>query len=141
MKTRRIFAVSAAVATAAFALISCGGDKDEQTFDRALLVGKWESVSTPGDFYRYYDTPCDSRGATGTEWYTGDSVTETDVLTGNGNNTLKWSLDGAKLTKMYYQVSHGAFDLPKYYTIIELTSTMLKYKDDVTGSLKSFVKR
>ncbi|MGE0077194.1 MAG: lipocalin family protein [Bacteroidales bacterium] len=89
---------------------SCGKD-DETTFDESLLIGKWVSGT---EHYKYLS---DYTGAT---WDTADDVTEAEA------QTFTWSLDKAELTIVHDMEIKG---VPKVYTVTELTSTTLKYKD------------
>lgn len=96
--------------------------KEEESFDEALLIGKWKS----GTVYERYDA--NKHGAT---WDTSDNVTEAEA------QQFTWTLDKSDLTQIHIMEIGG--NVPKYYTVTELTSTTLKYKDDF-GVSKTFTK-
>jgi hypothetical protein len=89
---------------------SCG--KDEE-FDETLLYGKWKSGTL---FYKYSS---DHKGAT---WDTSDHVTEDEA------QPFTWTLVKSDLEQIHIMEMGG--NVPKYYTVTELTATTLKYKDD-----------
>ena len=100
---------------------------DVPMFDQSLLIGKWVSTVSPGTEYYRYDT-----GGTGVTWDTSDNVTEAEGL------PYTWTLVNADLTLIHIMVT-GGNGVPKVYTVTELTSTTLKYKDDF-NSTYSYVK-
>lgn len=83
-----------------------------ETFDEALLIGKWKS----GPVYFRYDA--DYKGV---QWNTDEDYTEEEGL------PFTWSLDKAELTQIHYVDNTPT--LPKIYTITTLTATTLKYRD------------
>lgn len=94
----------------------------EDNFDEALLIGKWVS----GTVYEKYLS--DHNGST---WDTSDNVTESEA------QPFTWTLVKAELTQIHIMEIGG--NVPKYYTVTELTSTSLKYKDSF-GVSHSFTK-
>ncbi len=106
--------------TASFLIVSC--ETEEESFDEALLIGKWKSGTL---YYKYYD---DGSGAT---WDTGDDVTEEEA------QEFTWTLEHSELTHIHIMEMGGV--VPKVYTLTELTATTLKYKDDFDKSY-SFTK-
>lgn len=104
-----------ACASIALTFNSC--KKDEVSFDETLLIGKWQS----GTVYEKYMSDY-----TGYTWDTADNVTEAEA------QKFTWTLDKADLTQIHIMEIGG--NVPKHYTVTELTSTTLKYKDDFSVS-------
>lgn len=98
---------------------SCTKDDD---FDQALLVGKWQSGTV---FFKYTS---DGNGVT---WDTADDVTEAE------GQIFTWTLKKAELTQIHIMSVGG--NVPKVYTVTELTATSLKYHDSFNVSY-SFTK-
>jgi len=94
-------------------LLSVSCEPEEESFDQSLLIGKWKSGTL---FYKYL-----SNGTGGT-WDTADDVTEAEA------QPFTWTLVEDILTHIHILQMGGS--VPKIYTVIELTSTTLKYKDD-----------
>jgi hypothetical protein len=103
-----------------FLAVSC--EPTEETFDEALLIGKWQS----GTLYYKYLT--DGSGAT---WDTADDVTEAEA------QVFTWTLVKSELTHIHVLEMGGS--VPKVYTVTELTATSLKYEDEFGGNF-SFTK-
>lgn len=95
----------------AFIFSSCEEIGDE-SFDESLLIGRWVSGTV------HYKYTSDHYGAT---WDTSDDVTEAEA------QRFKWTLDQSDLTQIH--IMEIGEDVPKYYTVTELTETTLKYKD------------
>jgi hypothetical protein len=91
-------------------LYSC---KKDPVFDKNLLPGKWCQGT---EFFRYMS---DGNGYT---WDEGDDVKEDEA------QPFTWTLEKANLIQTHI----GAMGqvIPKSYTVTELTSSSLKYKDD-----------
>lgn len=85
----------------------------EQDFDSALLIGKWRSNT---EFYRY------DVGGTGVTWDTSDDVTEAE------GQPFTWTLVVSELKHIHMMAMGGS--IPKIYQVIELTPTVLTYRDD-----------
>jgi len=100
-------------------LASCSlFEPKEKSFDSSLIYGKWQS----GQEYWVYET-----SGTGHTWDEADDVTEAEA------QQFVWKIDGSAL-----QITHiGEMgeQIPKDYTLTELSSTTLSYKD---GYGKSF---
>lgn len=94
------------------ALLMVGCVPQEQDFEATDLVGKWVSGT---EYYRY---DADLTGAT---WDTADDVSESEA------QSFTWSLEGAQLTVIHQMEMGGV--VPKLYTLTDLTSNTLKYKD------------
>jgi hypothetical protein len=92
---------------------SCGSE-DSAEFDETLLYGKWKSGTL------YYKYVLDDH--TGSTWDTADDVQEDEA------QKFTWQLRGSTLTQNHTQEMGGA--VPKSYTITQLTSSTLRYKDD-----------
>lgn len=93
-----------------------------KSFDKTLLTGKWKSGTV------YYKYLTDGTGAT---WDTADDVTEAEA------QPFTWTLVNDLLTQIHIMQISG--NVPKIYTLTELTATSLKYHDDFGGSF-SFTK-
>ncbi len=91
--------------------------------DESLLIGKWQEGTV---FEKYLSN------GTGYTWDTSDNVTEAEA------QKFEWTLVNSELTQIHIMES-SATRVPKYYTLIELTSTSLKYKDNLNVT-HSFVK-
>ena len=89
-------------------------EKDKSKFDEALLIGKWRS----GQLYYTYES--NFRGKT---WDEADDVHEDEA------QRFEWSLKGSKLEQIHI-MEIGGGRIPKLYTVTELTSRTLRYKDD-----------
>lgn len=109
---KRIIICLFAFLTVSLMFNSCS--KDEE-YDQALLTGKWQLVGGT-EIYRY------NADGTGVFWDPADDVTEA------GGQRFTWTLEKADLTHIHIMEIGG--NVPKYYTVTELTSTKLKYKDD-----------
>jgi hypothetical protein len=98
-------------------------EKEDTFFDESLLIGKWASGTV------YYKYLTDHSGKT---WDTSDDVTEAEA------QKFTWTLVKSELTHIHIMEVGGS--VPKVYTVTELTSTSLKYKDDF-GKTYSFTKQ
>lgn len=117
---KRTFNYLLAFVIAAMAMVSCLPEED--FFDEGLLIGKWRSGT---EYYRYDD------GGTGVSWDTSDDVTEEE------GQAYTWTLERSELTHIHVVTVGGG--VPKVYTVTQLTTTTLKYKDDFNNTF-SFVK-
>jgi hypothetical protein len=118
--TKKTLFYLAALVTLCFLAVSC--EPEEQTFDESLLIGKWQTGTL------YYKYLADGTGGT---WDTSDDVTEAEA------QLFDWTLVKSTLTQLHHLESGG--NVPKVYTVTELTATTLKYKDEF-GSSFSFTK-
>jgi hypothetical protein len=110
MKKRVLYFAAFAFVIALLA-VSC--TKSETEFDKALLIGEWQS----GTLHEKY-----LEGGTGSSWDTGDDVTEEEAM------PFTWTLDGSNL-----QREEEMFDgskVVKYYTVLRLTYSTLEFTDD-----------
>ncbi len=114
----------------ALVLSSCSKDEDtEISYNKDLLIGKWLGYgvnNTETEYYRY-----DANGS-GETWDTSDDVHE-----GEGTN-FTWTLDASLLTQIYILKTDSS-GVPEAYTVTQLTSNSLVYKDDF-GKSFSFKK-
>jgi hypothetical protein len=111
------------VVLTAIILIAVSCSKLTNTYDKALLTGKWKSGTL---YYKY------AADGTGGSWDTGQNVTEAEA------KPFTWTLDNDLLTQIFTgQI--GGIVVPKSYTVTELTATSLKYHDDFGGNF-SFTK-
>lgn len=102
---------------------SCSKDDDEE-FDEAYIYGTWRENTV---HYKY------NTNGKGVTWDTADDVTKQE------GQPFTRTLVKSELTHIHIMESSGGDKIPKIYTVSELTSTTLKYKDDF-GVLHSFVK-
>ena len=102
----------------AVALQSC---EKEVEFDETLLYGKWRS----GTLYYVY-----SSDYTGKTWDEKDDVNEDEA------DEFHWKLVMSELQQFHL---HIGGEIPKFYTVTDLTETTLRYKDDFNKSY-SFTK-
>ena len=109
---RKLFVFSL-VLSVFFFFNSC--NRESENLDKTLLYGKWKS----GDLYYRYDS--NGWGAT---WDESEDVREDEA------QRYRWTLSKAELMQMHELEMAGSFDIPKYYTITELTASTLRYKDD-----------
>jgi hypothetical protein len=119
MMKKALFYLTAYLAIS-FLAVSC--EPTQESFDEALLIGKWQSGTL---FYKYL---ADGTGGT---WDTADDVTEAEA------QAFTWTLVKDELTHIHVLETGGS--VPKVYTVTELTDTTLKYKDDF-GANFSFTK-
>lgn len=98
-------------------------EMEETSFDESLLIGKWVSGTV---YYKYLS---DHSGKT---WDTSDDVTEAEA------QPFTWTLVQSELTHIHIMQVGG--NVPKVYTVTQITSTTLKYKDDF-GKTYSFTKQ
>jgi hypothetical protein len=94
-----------------------------QAFDSSLMTGKWQQ----GSLFEVYQS--DGNGHT---WDTTDDVSEEEA------QKFRWTLNEAQLVQ-YHLLEMGG-EVPKRYTLTELTSTTLSYHDDY-GKKYSFTKK
>ena len=133
MKKRTIlFGVLAIVA---MVMISCQVDKP--TFQEADLLGLWQENGQEA-FVRF-TAEKDSTGEYkyGREWDESDDMSESD-LKPYGNGWFKYKLVKSDLTEIHLMDNGGA-DIPKVYTVLNLTEDALQYKDD-RGVTTTFAK-
>ena len=100
-------------------LQSCEKEND---FDKDLLHGKWQQ----GTLFEKYLSD-----GTGFTWDEGDDVDESEA------QKFEWTLEKDNLIQIHIMEMGGK--IPKSYTVTELTSSSLKYKDDY-GKNYSFQK-
>lgn len=106
-----------------FSVLFNSCEEDETFFQESFLIGKWASGTV---YYKYLS---DYSGKT---WDTSDDVTEAEA------QAFTWTLVKSELTHIHIMEVGG--DVPKVYTVTELTATSLKYKDNFDKPY-SFVKQ
>lgn len=106
-----------------FTILFNSCEMEETSFDESLLIGKWVSGTVN---YKYLS---DHSGKT---WDTSDDVSEAEA------QPFTWTLVQSELTHIHIMQVGG--NVPKVYTVTQLTSTTLKYKDDF-GKTYSFTKQ
>jgi hypothetical protein len=122
MKKILIFLISATCI--AITLVSC--EKEDEFFEKSLLTGKWQSHLKPTLFDRYFSN------GTGYTWDEGDDVQEHEA------QKFTWELEGSRFT-LIHEMEHGGVPVPKVFTVTELTSTSLKYRN-LYGKSYSFTR-
>lgn len=105
-----------------FSVLFNSCEEDETLYQESFLIGKWVSGTV------YYKYTSDYSGKT---WDTSDDVTEAEA------QSFTWTLVKSELTHIHILEVGG--NVPKVYTVTELTATSLKYKDDF-GKTYSFTK-
>ena len=90
--------------------------------DQTLLYGTWQKGT---EYYKYLSN------GTGTTWDTADDVTEDEA------QPFTWTLVTDRLTQVH--IMEGGGKVPKVYTVVTLTSSLLVYEDDY-GKRHSFTK-
>jgi hypothetical protein len=120
---KRLALIFLSLAIAALFSTSCSTDEETQaSFDESLIIGTWQSNTL---FEKYNQ---DKSGAT---WDTADDVTEEEA------QEFTWTIDKDQLEQIHIIVSGG--NVPKVYTITNLTATSMEYKDKF-GKIESFSK-
>ena len=141
MKKRIVFL--SVLAVIALTMTSCW-NVPEVEFDEANLLGKWIKDdatgldSVPVEFVRFTDELDPTREYKyGRQWNVSEDIYEED-LKPYGNGWFKYKLVNSKLTEIHLMDNGGA-DVPKIYTVLQLTDDVLKYKDN-RGVITTFVK-
>ena len=121
---KRFTLILLSLAFAALFTSSCSTDEETKpSFDESLIIGKWKS----GTLFERYDA--DKSGAT---WDTADDVNEEEA------QEFTWTIDKDQLEQIHIIVNGG--NVPKVYTITDLTATTMAYKD-AYGEITSFSKQ
>ena len=120
---KKTFLYMLAVVAAALCFTSC--QQEEPSFDESLLIGKWQEIGTQV-FYTY------ASDYTGKTWDEADDVTEAEA------QPFTWTLDYATLTQIH--IMEMGSNVPKTYTVTQLTSSKLVYEDPTIGAEHSFNK-
>lgn len=141
MKKRIVFL--SVLAVIALTMTSCW-NVPEVVFDEANLLGKWIKDdatgldSVPVEFVRFTDELDPTHEYKyGRQWNVSEDIYEED-LKQYGNGWFKYKLVNSKLTEIHLMDNGGA-DVPKIYTVLQLTEDVLKYKDD-RDVITTFVK-
>lgn len=87
-----------------------------ESFNQYDLVGVWENDDNAGEFWRYRSD------LTGCTWDEGDDVTEEEA------QEFTWTLVVNTLTQIHI-IEISNTQIPKVYTVTELTSSSLVYED------------
>ncbi|MDD2307361.1 MAG: lipocalin family protein [Prolixibacteraceae bacterium] len=95
-----------------FSVLFNSCQQDEAFFQESFLIGKWVSGTV---YYKYLSD------YTGSTWDTKDNVKEEEA------QPFTWTLVKSELTHIHIMEMGG--NIPKVYTVTELTATTLKYKD------------
>jgi len=106
-----------------FSILFNSCEPEESFFDESMLIGKWASGT---EYYKYLS---DHSGKT---WDTSDDVSEAEA------QSFTWTLVSSELTHIHILQVGGS--VPKVYTVTQLTSTTLKYKDGF-GKTYTFTKQ
>ena len=121
------------VAIVAMMMTSCQMEKP--SFQEDDLLGLWQENGQEA-FVRFTDEPA-GEYKYGYEWNEGEGVFESD-LKQYGNGWFKYKLVQNNLKEIHL-MENGSADIPKIYTVLQLTEDVLKYKDD-RGVITTFVK-
>ena len=121
------------VAIVAMVMVSCQMEKP--SFQEADLLGLWQENGQEA-FVRFTNEPA-GEYKYGREWNEGEGIFESD-LKPYGNGWFKYKLVKSDLTEIHLMDNDGA-EIPKIYTVLQLTEDVLKYKDD-RGVITTFVK-
>ncbi len=95
---------------------ACFPEETHIDVDPAMLHGKWLKVGTQ-EYWRYYDS------GSGATWDESEGKTEETT-----NLTYTWQLDRDELTHWFRGEQDNQM-VPKVYTIKEITSNSMKWKD------------
>ena len=123
------------VAIVAMMMTSCQIEKP--SFQEADLLGLWQENGQEA-FVRFTDEP-DPAGEYkyGREWNEGEGTFESD-LKQYGNGWFKYKLVQNDLKEIHLMDNSSA-EVPKIYTVLQLTDDVLKYRDD-RGVITTFIK-
>ena len=121
------------VAIVAMIMTSCQMEKP--SFQEADLLGLWKDAGQEA-FVRFTDEPA-GEYKYGREWNEGEGTFESD-LKPYGNGWFKYKLVQNDLKEIHLMDNSSA-EIPKIYTVLQLTEDVLKYKDD-RGVITTFVK-
>lgn len=100
-----------------FASCSLFGDDTHITVEPEQLHGKWVKNASQ-EYWRY------NSDGTGVTWDESEDVTEEE-----SNLTYEWSINGDRLTHVFYG-QQGNQAVPKVYTVTEIDGGTMKWKDD-----------
>ncbi|MDM8159664.1 hypothetical protein QUH73_07560 [Labilibaculum sp. K2S] len=120
---KRITLLFLSIAAAALFSTSCTDEETHPSFDESLIIGKWKS----GTLFERYDS--DKSGAT---WDEGEDVKESEA------QKFTWTITKDQLEQIHIIENGG--NVPKVYTITNLTASSLEY-EDAYGKTKSFIKQ
>ncbi|MDR1878727.1 MAG: hypothetical protein LBQ64_04100 [Bacteroidales bacterium] len=95
-----------------FLLVFFSCKDPKKNFDQSLLSGKWQQ----GTLFEYYNAD-----GTGYNWDEADNVTENEA------QKFTWTLSDDNLVQVHIMEMGG--NIPKSYTVTELSSTNLAYQD------------
>lgn len=121
---RKLLYILTALAVGAL-VWSCTDAQDE--FDGSMLAGYWKS----GTEYWFYRVDGDGMSGSGYTWDTADDVSESEA------QDFTWTLDGDDFTQIH--IMYNGNPVPKYYTMLKLTSSTLQY-EDYTSKVFTFSK-
>lgn len=122
MKKYLSFITFAIMAVFGLALVSCGGDDDEDDIDaEATIVGTWEVTSIDASY-----SIGEATRAVGDKMTFRSNGTYVD-----GDDYGKWKKEGNKLTVTSEDSSEpGVVNIPAVFTITQLTRSVMELKLD-----------
>ena len=126
MKLNKLLIYSLAAVIFAAIFTACTPD-DGTEFDRALLIGKWQS----GTNFEVYES-----SGEGYYWDEAEDITEEEA---KKSLRFTWTLEQDVLTQIHISEMVGGELVPKVYTVTELTASTLSYEDDY-GKTHTFTK-
>lgn len=119
---KRILLYLAVVAVGALGFASCSSTEKE--FNEQFLIGYWKAGTDNMHFKSDH---------TGTWWDTADTPSE------EYGTKMNWTLSGENLSLELCFQEVGGCDVPKSYTVLDLTETRFSFKD-YTGKTRTFSK-
>jgi hypothetical protein len=119
---KRLILIFLSLALVTLFITSCSEEETQPNFDESLIIGKWKS----GTLFERYDS-----NKSGASWDTADDVEEEEA------QEFTWTISKDQLEQIHIIENGGR--VPKVYTITELTSSSLEYRD-AYGEIKSFSK-
>ncbi len=109
---KKVLVVFASMLVLMFIGTSC----ETEVYSPVDMVGVWENDDNAGEYWRY-------RGdGTGCTWDTGEDVSESEA------QEFTWTLVVKTLTQIHI-IEISNTQIPKVYTVTELTSSSLVYED------------
>ncbi len=116
MKIRQIIPL-VLISTMVITMVACGGNETHINVQEDQLYGLWRKNNTQ-EYWRY------KSDGTGVTWDEGDDITEEE-----SNLTYSWTINGDRLTHVFTG-AQGNQAVPKVYTVTEISSTSMQWKDD-----------
>ena len=110
-------------------VVGCFKDEEHINVDPAMLVGTWQQENGSRGQWTFYG------GGTGNKIVTSDFAPDDE---NNGNFTWTLNRDELELT---FRGTSGLFEIPHEYVIKEISSSSMKWKDEVDRTMTFTKKR